>query len=274
MILRHIIPAILIASLPLAGAAPIDLKQPIIESLTPDILYFNFDQEFVEDVSDLGPRGFEVTVSEGLVGELPRSVESRTPEFGKAMEFHYGALEPSATDMNPNDYHRGNHLIIPSDPVLNLVDTSFTMGGWVKVPDVTSDLTMKWKHILSKGGYRDTFPGWGLYIDFRGNQSRWFLNLNLAGEFDDDYVLVSAPLDDLDPDRWCHVAATYNHETEEVVLYENGIPIHTATVAVKIAPSEYDLTIGERGISTQNNLPAVMDEVFITSGVHEFMPAD
>jgi len=258
---------ILLASLP-ARAETIDPNKPVSESLKPDLLYFNFDEEEDGYIVSQAESGLAASIETGKVDTPPAWKPGPGKAFGQALEFNYGS-HPAFT--GPNDSTAGNHLRIPDDPSLRLAGQSFTIGAWIQLPEGAELPPRPYKKIISKGGHSGSYPGWSLQIS--GRKGVWHLSLLLVGP---DHVQIrgDARLPDLEPGAWQHVAASFDEDSKDLTLWVDGVPVYVGDAPAEVGESTLPLVIGENGMSIYNNMPLVVDEVFIVSGVHDFVPVN
>ncbi len=252
-------------------ADTIDPNKPIGESLKPSLLYFDFDEESEGSIASKGEMPLSASIEPGKVDTYPSFVPGRNEAFGKAMAFNYGVLPPFT---EPNDMMAGNHLDIPDKPELRLAGESFTVGAWVQMPeDADLDLSgVRHKMLLGKGGFSNAYPGWGFQVSYESNH--WSLTLLLVGP-NGDRMRADAPIPEgLSPGVWHHVAASFDAVKQEVTLWVDGVRTVSRKVDGDLGESTFPLVIGERGLSTYCNIPITMDDVFITSGVHDFKPVE
>ncbi len=258
---------VLILCIRTAGADTIDPNKPISESLKPDILYFNFDEGGDASPTSLAELPLTASVEPGKTGVNPVSKPSRNALFGTALEFNYGSLPPFT---GVNEKTAGNHLLVPNHSAVQLVGQSFTLGAWVQIPENVEIPTSAYKKILGKGAYSKDHPGWALQISMR--EGVWVVTF-LTSSMDSDLSRMAAPLPGgLEPGAWHHLAVTFNQEAGKITFWFDGTAISTQNLTENIGESEAPLFIGENGMSLYSNTPLSMDEVFIISGAHDFVP--
>ena len=257
-----------IFSVSAAQADTIDPNKPLSESLKPDILYFDFDLEDSGQQASKGEEGFVATVEAGKAGLPPESRPGPNAALGKALEFNYGNRPPFD---DVNEQFMGNHLKVPDAPSLRLVGRSFTMGAWIQLPKDVQLLSSPVKSLLSKGGFSADYPGWTLQI-LRKDEV-WYARLSLVGA-DENMQFVRAKLPGIYPGEWHHLAASFDAETKMVAIWFDGVKILERELPVEVGDSDRSLIVGERGMSNYSNIPLVLDEVFIVSGVHDFSPVE
>lgn len=254
-----------------ASAQTINLGKPLPESLKPDILYFNFDEVQGAAVSSAIPGGVDATIEAGTVAAPPTPADGLSIWYKKAMEFNYGA--PEASPEVPNATSQGNHVKVTTAPELNLADQSFTMGAWIKVVEGSGLPENSTKYILGKGGYNKDFPGWAFVLQKR-SADRWVLIFqHSSGQGAETELAVIGWMKGFTTDVWHHIALSYNHEANSLLFSLDGIPIEPLPFEpFSIGASNTPLLVGERGVAHYGNMRVVMDEVFIVSGVHDFVP--
>lgn len=255
---------------PAAGATTINPNQPVIESLQPDILYINFDGEDENFVISQAEEELTATIERGKVDEPPGRIAGPGEAFGGAMEFNYGSHPPF---QGMNDHISGNHLLIPDEPALRLAGQSFTLGAWIQLPESAELPPRVYKKIVGKGGHAGSHPGWSMQIStFEETWSLTLLLVDSAGE--QTRIDARLPGHGLEPGAWHHVAASYDAESNRVVLWFDGFDIVSSDAMGEVGESDLPLVIGENGMSTFSNTPLGIDDLFITSGVHEFSPVE
>ncbi len=258
-----------IFSVSAAQADTIDPNKPLSESLKPDILYFDFDLEDSGQQASKAEEGFVATVETGKAGLPPESRPGPNAALGKALEFNYGNRPPFD---DANDEFMGNHLKVSDAPSLRLMGQSFTLGAWIQLPENAQLPLSAYKTILSKGGFTAAYPGWALQINQR--DEGWYARLSLVGA-DENMQFALVKLPGLHPGEWHHLAASFDAETKMAAIWFDGEQIFKRELPVEVEDSsDRPLIVGERGMSTHNNMPIVLDEVFIVSGVHDFVPVE
>ncbi len=252
-------------------AGTIDPNQPLPESLKPDLLYLNFDQQETGQVTSQTEGEWVASLETGKVGEPPQEKPGPAAAFGKAMEFHYGKL-PAFKESNPTT--AGSHLRIADTPALQLVGESFTLGAWVQIPEGVELPAKAYKKILSKGGFSGHYPGWGFQISrHTGKEEVWRLILQLVDEAGNQAsTQCSATLRGFTPGQWHHLAASFDASSQTISLWFDGALVFSGASPAGAGSSTFPLTIGENAMSSYGNIPLIMDEVFITSGVHDVLP--
>ncbi len=258
---------VLMLGITTAGADTIDPNKPISESLKPDILYFNFDEEIGAPLPSLAEQPLTASMEPGKVEATPAWKPGRNALFGKALEFHYGAHPPFP---GVNERTAGNHLLVPNHPAVQLTGQSFTLGAWVQIPENAEVPANAYKKLMGKGAYSQDYPGWAFQISMR--DGGWAMTF-LTASMDATLARFAAPLPaGLQPGVWHHLAVSYNKEAGKIVFWFDGTAISTQNLTEDIGESEAPLFIGENGMSLYSNTPLLMDEVFITSGAHDFDP--
>lgn len=249
-------------------AGTIDPNKPLPESLKPDILYFDFDLEDGGLQVSKAEGETPASVEAGKVGTPPVSRPGRNPAFGKALEFNYGDRPIFDGD---NSEFMGNHLKVPDAPGLRLAGQSFTMGAWIQVPENVELPPSPYKKFLVKGGFSAEYPGWVFQIHWKNET--WHARLTLVGA-DGNLQFALAKLPNLEPGAWHHLAASFDAETKMAVIWFDGARVFAREVPAEVGESDRPLIVGENGMSLYGNIPLVLDEVFIVSGVHDFSPVE
>jgi len=265
--LRSLLLLCVILSKAVGMAETIDPNKPLTESLLPDLLYFNFDGEDDGSVISQSELGLTASMETGHVDMPPTRRPGPREIFGHALEFNYGD-HPAFTDSN--DSIAGNHLRIEDDPSLRLAGQSFTLGAWIQLPEDAELPPRPYKKLIGKGGHADSYPGWSLQLS--GREGTWHLTLLLVGP--DNVQTRRDARVWLEPGVWHHVASSFDAESKEVIIWLDGTPAFTGEAATDIGESPLPLVIGENGMSTYSNITLSMDEVFIVSGVHDFLPVE
>jgi Concanavalin A-like lectin/glucanases superfamily len=246
-------------------AAQISLSEPIIASLRPDVLYYSFDEIDGNRVVDgSGNEGF---------GELrggsfspPEPIAGVNERFAQALHFRGGPKNDPGGIRNP-------FLMTDGHEKLYLDGRSFTMGVWVKLDD---DSTQKLE-ILSKGasstvaeqdaGYtwtldRQEGDAWQMSVQIRDGQG---LNPTRGT----GYVLT------ITPGVWYHLGLVVNFDERTVAFYFNGVAQAPINLPADIGRGQDVFVVGERRTSSYvSDFRGSMDDLFITEGVHEFVPLE
>lgn len=251
-------------------AQTIDPNKPLPESLKPDLLYFDFEEDRDGYAISQAEAGLSASIENGKVGVPPARKPGPGEAFGHALEFNYGS-HPAF--VGANEQTAGNHLRIADDASLRLAGQSFTLGAWIQVPEGTEIPFRPYKKIIGKGGHSGSYPGWSLQLG--GRDGVWVLSLLLV---DSDAVQTRRdarlPAGSLEPGVWHHVAASFDADSKALTLWFDGLQVFSGEAPGEVGESTLPLVIGENGMSTYCNIPLVMDEAFIVSGVHDFVPVD
>jgi hypothetical protein len=246
-------------------AGEISLGAPVTASLRPDVLYYSFDEIDGNKVVDgSGNEAF----GELRAGSFspPEPVAGVNERFGQALHFPGGPKKDQGDARNP-------FLVTDGHEKLYLDGKSFTMGVWLKLDD---DSTQKLE-ILSKGasstvaeqdaGYtwtleRQQGDAWQMSLQVRDGQG---LNPTRGT----GYVLP------LTPGTWYHLGVVVNFEERTATFYFNGDAQATVNLPADIGRGEDVFVIGERRTSSYfSDFRGSMDDLFITEGVHEFVPLE
>ncbi|MBN1542799.1 T9SS type A sorting domain-containing protein, partial [candidate division KSB1 bacterium] len=149
---------------------------------------------------------------------------------------------------------------VAHDPSLN-VSEQFTIEFWIK----TENPTQNWTRVLEKGSWDE------YYIGFYGNRAR--MHGALRTDLGNGYSRMTIPLGPsysvMQPDQWYHVAATYDINTQQAVIYVNGVLEVTKTAVASPRRLLGDLIIGavKRPVGEdfyyEGHLDAVLDELRI-----------
>lgn len=253
----------------------ISLSKPVSESLKPDVLYWSFDDgtpdtshpELIEDHSDHGHVGQLVA---GSLKPEPVYVEGK---FGTALYFH--GRSPFVTAPNGKEVPSEGPSVVWShsktpamweETKLDMNGQSFTAGAWIKLNSI-------------REGGRQT-----IYLMDRGmGPSQWSFELRKAE--DDQWIfralnVSSAQTTALNDEGWHHVAFSVESgpDSSTVTFWldgqELGLPVEARSrIAAPEQPRERTFRVGERNVAFHSTgFDGVLDDVFVTSGVHTFQP--
>lgn len=257
----------------------VDLSKPVGESFKPDVLYWAFDDGAIDDwapdpVVDLSGNGFDGKLTAGqeqgqpvytkgvfgtgirLTGNAPR-VEK---EDGSVKTHPNSRVTWSARDRSQN---------APNPALLDLNDTSFTIGTWIRF-DETAEQEKQTVYVFQRG----TESAWGLLIT-RKPGGHFSLLFGAGGA---RAVTANTP-DVFDDGKWHHVAVVYKVGGDQnlATFFLDGVPIgEPLPVAARPAVTEAKdrvFTMGERNVANYSNgLTGALDDAFVTTGECTFLP--
>lgn len=239
----------------------IDLKKPVGESLKPDGFYWNFDGGLVGEsepptVEDLSGNGFD--------GQISRGSASMTPTYVDGV-FGTGIYVQGAPQVR---WREGDKLDAASDPSrLTMKGKSFTGGIWFKMDDRKPQA-----HVLIRRDENNI--GWRLVVmrdaaeETDSDGSAWFLNLQLGDsrERGKSQALTSAFTDG----KWHHIGFSVSPDPggEEftTVYWLDGEIFDTVTFMATVP----DPKPGTQFLSIGNVVWGLLDDAFVTTGIHTF----
>ena len=125
-----------------------------------------------------------------------------------------------------------DRIVVPHDSALEL--TEMTITAWV-YPRSFGPLSNGWRTIVTKGETSSHEDYWlGLYTN----------ELQFGILVSDTWHAVTTSFQNIPPDTWTHVAATFSSGSDEVQLYINGILEETDSITVDPSASGENLQIG------------------------------
>ncbi len=256
----------------------IDLEKPLSESVPSELLYlyWNMNESSGVEVANQAATGPDYN---GLLYpggfSAPEFGPSRSQEFGNAVWLQGEEKLDANTDANPHIKWSGEgHL-----DALNLTQTSFTAGLWVKFNALTG--AGERIRLINRG--RTAVQDYWDYTLSRvqsNNRYIWVLDFSIGTQRGtSERVRAILPADIL-PDLWYHFAFSLEYkenEGSEIRFFLNGELLNTEMLPLTISPPtslDQQLTVGERATSSYHSrLNAWIDEVFIARGLHDFTPA-
>jgi len=245
-----------------AHATSISLDQPVSASLQPDILYWNFDDGVIgtswpDPVPDRSP-----TKANGIL--IPKGM---TPTYTPG-RFGTGLL----TTLEPGHaaYIRWQSVGFPAATfrdTLGLEKPGFTLGGWVKVNYTPES---KAASITVLQGMQTNIGVIWTFNLVKNAQEAWTLLFVYNGVRYD----LGVPMDSFMQGEWHHVAVSVGKGedgTPTVTFWNDGYAMGDPKPLDPNAVSKFKDE--ERLILTgASGLEGVVDDLFITRGVHTFTP--
>jgi hypothetical protein len=257
----------------------IDLTKPVSETLTPDVIYWKFDDGIIGDsmpdpVSDLSGNNLNGALLAGDKKPQPNYVKGK---FGTAI--HVEGNTPNETDENgkmrtfpnPRITWRAAGSDRPDDQTLDLAGKSFSGGVWVKFDEILS-------------GERQI-----VYVFHRGVPpvSHWSFALmkTPTGEWTLNFYVpklakrIESPNFYLDDNDWHHIGFSFEvGEVESTLTFwmdgeRLGDPMKTdGSIPPTERINERVFTLGEGNVGNfGNGLVGAFDDAFVTTGVYSFM---
>lgn len=270
----------------------IDLGKPVSKSLDVDGVYYLFDDERTDFATDSVTGMFSAALMPGMTGD--QSTESPAPAsgvdragtsgFGTGLRFYGKPDSPSfGENMNSSLRFEGVNEIPASQFAYVMENSSFTVGCWVKFASEPK-YSNGGAHmvLITCGSALSKLPHWTLGFEIK-RDGDWILMFDVGNGEELSHVasssLGSMIFSDL---QWHHVAASFDKDTLNVVLYFDGEVVGTGNLKFGPGPFTTDqgsyidktLRIGERTARAfmSASFDATVDDVFITSGVHTFAP--
>ncbi len=271
--IRGLLPALFVlAVIPSLSAGTIDLSKPVSESLKPDGIYWTFDEgtvgeSFPLEVEDHSGNEYTGRLRDGKIRTWPVYDHGK---FGLALRF---PAFPEGFD-HPMDSPNPSVLWQLKDTPgawdetkLDLERKSFTGGLWIKFDEILL-------------GEREV-----VYLLVRGRLAPRQWMFVLVKEPTDKWQLYfgnyrSAETQALDDQEWHHLAFTVDMRGDAgyVSFFLDGqplgepVPMQESLLAPEIDADRF-LILGERNVGNfGTGFAGLMDDVFITSGVHSFIP--
>lgn len=257
-----------------AKATVIDLLSPVTSTLTPGILYYNFDATL--------PNGYTVTngatTGSTYDGNLTPASFTPAPSLSASMS-GFGNAASFLGGPKTNSSVRNQYVNILNSSALNFASTSFTLGTWINL-DLDSLLPVDSSQrivIFDKGSVDYSSGadagGFSFYLDrVTGTTNTWQLKLQTRGGQNIRESIASIAADLGVTEQWLHLGVSFDATSNSVVFWLNGAVLANDTGAVTaIASTTRGAMIGERTVSGyQSVFSGQLDDFFITSGVHTF----
>lgn len=256
-------------------AVTINLDRPIAESLPKEtlVLYWNLDESSGVEVENHAETGVEYNgflFAGGFTS--PKFVPSRNQLFGNAVWLSGGEKVDPLREANPHIEWLGDSRLT----ALDLVDTPFTAGLWVRFSELGEGAERV--RLMSRGrtGVQDYWDFSLFRIQTRGAWV-WVLDFSIGNERGNaERVRVPVPVD-IRSERWIHLAFSLDQKRNEgstVIFYLNGESLGIRELSLTVSsPTNSDrrFIVGERGVSSyQSVFNGWVDEVFVVRGVHSF----
>lgn len=253
------------------GSNVISLDKPITGAITPDILYYTFDEEGnIQNEST--NQGYNGRARAGSF-HVPKPVDGR---FGLALHF---SGEPKSDASIRNSYVE----ILQGDELNFDQYSSFTMGVWLRLNADLPIVEGQKIVLFDKGGvayngsdsggfsfYLQRSPGeeesgrWEMIFETRNGQRSAIIKT----------VPVVLPLANTE---WHHVGVSFDRDNQVVVFWFNGdevdISPESQKLGLEIAITPRGVIIGERQTNGYMSIfQGELDDFFITSGIYNFLP--
>ncbi|HRJ72167.1 MAG TPA: hypothetical protein PLS03_08070 [Terrimicrobiaceae bacterium] len=255
----------------------IDLSKPVSESLTPDGIYWTFDQGVVggsepEDVEDVSGNGMTGRILPGAVH--PKAVYVKG-KFGNALGFSGVTPGIEGSDgilrqSRPNarvTWRPGKMSGVGDEVKLDLANGSLTAGIWVKMDAILSGEAQT-VFLMHRGAG----VGQWAFLLIKDKADAW--KINVLGAISTDKTEI------FNDGAWHHVAFVREVKDEEniVSFWVDGEQFGSPVVKKnEISPPENGndrvFTVGERNAANfSTGFSGALDEAFVTSGAHAFKP--
>ena len=253
----------------------IDLSKPVVQSLKPDVLCWSFDGGTIDDwmpdpVEDLSGNSFEGKLLAGESHPKPTYVQGK---FGTGIRLE-GNTPQTQNEDGSNRTHQNPRVSwsdldrppAPDPGRLDLTNTNFTAGVWVKFDKVEADDSQI--YIFHCG----TPAGWAFFLSRNAN-GLWTFNF-YGGGAKTAVKDADANFEDM---QWHHVAFSHasDGDTKTIRFYRDGIAVGAPMpLGTKVAPTEDErhiFTLGERNVGRfSTGLVGAFDDAFVTTGVCSF----
>lgn len=261
---------------PRSQGATISLAKPLSENFKPDAIYWSFDTGKLDasepnPVPDDSGNGFDGYLLAGTNGKWPVYVEGK---FGAGIRLR--GEDPHG--MDPSVQWRAVESPGEDASRMDIVGKSFTVGAWVKFNEISTE-DAKTFILCERGRIDRDKQAWNFFIYKSPEGDKWRLRMHIG--FANTYKDVAGWPIDFSDGGWHHVALTYRQEEGSGVLvfWFDGVAVNEGIVveAELPLPDEEEtsrvFTVGEKVIAYNNSCADVsVDEVFVTSGAHEFEP--
>lgn len=251
-----------ISSLPAQDAGKvIDLKKPVGASIKPDVVYWSFDDGIVGEsdplsVTDLSGNSFDAQLAKADVHPIPTYAEG---VFGTAI---YVQGFPQVT------WWKGNKFDAAPDPSkLIMKNRAFSGGVWFKMDNLKPVA-----HVLFRSD--DNGVGWKFTVfkdqeaDKDADGTSWYLSL-IIGDSRDRARSLAATSAFADK-KWHHVGFSITPGPEEgeftAVYWMDGELFDTVTFKATVPAENPE----RRFFAVGNGAWGVLDDAFVTSGIHTF----
>jgi len=257
---------ILLATFSAARAADesskvIDLKKPVSASLTPNGFYWSFDDGIIGEsepktVQDLSGNSFEGQIASAGAAMTPTYADG---VFGSAI---YVQGFPQVA------WNKNHKLDAASDPSkLIMKGQPFTGGIWFKMDDLKplahtlirrDENTIGWRLLVLKDGEADK----------ETDGASWYLDLSYGDARSRGKSLASTPA--FADKKWHHVGFSVTPGPGEgeftAVYWIDGEVFDTVLFKAKVPDPDPE----KRFLSVGTGAWGVLDDAFVTTGVHTF----
>lgn len=259
--LRKFLPyAALLATSGFLGAATINLSGPVGDQVSGLVAYYTFDDASGTGVSDHTNK-YNGTLNAG-VGALPKWEEGK---FGGAIHFDNPTFD--------NQPKQGHITTAPATGDLNLVNTDFTIGFWIKLATQADGIAQTvW--LLDKKGGSTGLSGWamGLGRDAKGGWALYLYGQNTS-------TYTKTRFTTLNDNDWHHIGIVFDNTTKEVLFTLDGVVLAlddkiASPFSGVSAANGNSLMIGQRNVTAANagtNIDFLIDDLFISNEKHAFV---
>jgi len=261
----------------LTAQTTIDLKKPVSESLKPDVLYWSLDGGTVghsepAEVEDGSGNGFTGKLRSGKIHPEPVYAPGK---FGTALRFHgvtppvtgEDGLQRTADPSSSIGWRVRDTPDVPDLQKFELAGKSFTAGLWIKLEKI------------NEGESQSVFlMNWGT-----SPASQW--SFILVKDQRDEWIMrmlrtKSVGTRVLSDGAWHHVAFSLEAKEGEILVTYwldgeiLGEPVtNPAVIAESQSVADQIFQVGERNVANfSTGFAGLLDDVFVTSGVHTFQP--
>lgn len=273
---------------PIASAAVIDLTKAVGESITPDGIYWTFDEGTIGTSTTPATDHSSINGTPGnLQGTLNGPKSGNPPpvyaegKFGNGV--HITGTSRDNLDQNVIWDGRTNNLDASQ---IDMAGKDFTVGIWLKLNSFNAG-SIQDVYLMERG--IPVFPGAsGTQRNFlslrltKGTSDNWVMIL-LVGDGVHSTVSIESGISFRNPNdlEWHHYAFTLQpiEDGKSLVQFyldgetfgdEKTINIQPAPI-LNTEPGQKELRVGERnGSSYYSAFDGVVDDFFMTSGVHTF----
>lgn len=209
--------------------------------------HFNLSEIYSEDTKTF--------VNDAVSGTVHRAQAKGNSFFGPGGSFGYAAHTAGGSD-GSNCIHVDNGIeVFPHQS-----DPSLTVECRVKFNVIAGT-----QFIIDKQwGYSDTSGGYRLYIS--GETIHWNL-----GDGNNTIYISGNFSEGLQPDKWYHIAGTWNAGNDVSKLYVNGKLIAAGDFSgSSIVNNSYSVRFGQRCVSNYAGLSGSLDEIRISDIAYQF----
>ena len=253
--------------MPMAGihAATINLANPVSGQVTDFAVYYDFNQNSGTSVSDSSGLNINGTINQAQADNAPSWATGvnlpGTSNYGNGLKFN----NPDFDTVTKQGYV--STATTGATSPLNLSNTSFTIGMWLKMDSINSGVVQTGWLLDKKGGSLSN-GGWALILSKTATDI-WSLTLRL-----DNASAISTTFSTLNDLAWHHLGVSYDVDTNGASFYVDGQIIATQDNKLAgLTNNGIGLMVGQRNLTNANVGTAYnmeMDDLFVATSVYSF----